>query len=106
MGHGRPVGTRAEESLGRPGHNYQLGTTKGCGPYSGKAKEVITTETKLKALGGNCDRLVSIAQSVKEEAEERNEEELLDMLKNVKCNKGCMQKMAKNADDFARSRPG
>ncbi len=63
------------------------------GSDPGLVREANAAETQLNILESSWDKLVSIAQSVEEEAGDRNEEEPIEITDNVLYNKGCLQKM-------------
>jgi hypothetical protein len=62
-------------------------------------REATATKTQLKILESSVDRLVYIAQYLKEELVEISEKELIDISENVQYNKGCSWKMVQKKMD-------
>jgi hypothetical protein len=62
-------------------------------------REATAPKTQLKILESSVDRLVYIAQYLKEELVEISEKELIDISENVQYNKGCSWKMVQKKMD-------
>jgi hypothetical protein len=65
-----------------------------------KARVQEATETRLKILKDGRDKLVNLADTMHEEAEDKTHEELIMLNEEIPYNKGNVQKIAPDAADI------